>query len=152
MDGLIKNLVEPARSEEDLPASAVTEVPLSEIVQTCQRSAVVHGLLVFLAGLGRPKRVAGCVQCRDAHAALLKFAHEFLALAFVSKQLRGVAVLAGTPAACGHLNRVDTERLYLIEHVRVGQISKNIRANCEFHIKNLTFLPFCCSRNRWSDF
>lgn len=34
MDGLIKNLVEPARSEEDLPASAVTEVPLSEIVQT----------------------------------------------------------------------------------------------------------------------
>ena len=34
MDGLIKNLVEPARSEEDLPVSAVTEVPLSEIVQT----------------------------------------------------------------------------------------------------------------------
>ena len=34
MDGLIKNLVEPARSEGDLPASAVTEVPLSEIVQT----------------------------------------------------------------------------------------------------------------------
>lgn len=34
MDGLIKNLVEPARSEEDLPASAVTEVPLSEIMQT----------------------------------------------------------------------------------------------------------------------
>ena len=35
MDGLIKNLVEPARSEEDLPASAVTAVPLSEIMQTC---------------------------------------------------------------------------------------------------------------------
>ena len=35
MDGLIKNLIEPARSEEDLPASAVTEMPLSEIVQTC---------------------------------------------------------------------------------------------------------------------
>ena len=34
MDGLIKNLIEPARSEEDLPVSAVTEVPLSEIVQT----------------------------------------------------------------------------------------------------------------------
>ena len=34
MDGLNKNLVEPARSEEDLPVSAVTEVPLSEIVQT----------------------------------------------------------------------------------------------------------------------
>ena len=35
MDGLIKNLIEPARSEEDLPASAVTEMPLSEIMQTC---------------------------------------------------------------------------------------------------------------------
>ena len=34
MDGLIKKLIEPARSEEDLPVSAVTEVPLSEIVQT----------------------------------------------------------------------------------------------------------------------
>ena len=32
MDGLIKNLVEPARSEEDLPVSAVTEVPLREIM------------------------------------------------------------------------------------------------------------------------
>lgn len=35
MDGLIKNLVKPARSEEDLPVSTVTEVSLSEIVQTC---------------------------------------------------------------------------------------------------------------------
>lgn len=35
MDGLIKKLIEPAHSEEDLPASAVTEVPLSEIMQTC---------------------------------------------------------------------------------------------------------------------
>ena len=40
MDGLIKNLVEPARSEEDLPASAVTEVPLSEIVQTCVQTFI----------------------------------------------------------------------------------------------------------------
>ncbi|MDY5958465.1 MAG: hypothetical protein SPJ24_03380 [Agathobaculum butyriciproducens] len=31
MDGLIKNLIEPARSEEDLPVSAVTEVPLSDV-------------------------------------------------------------------------------------------------------------------------
>ena len=38
MDGLIKNLVDPARSEEDLPASAVAEVPLSEIEQTCDDS------------------------------------------------------------------------------------------------------------------
>ena len=35
MDGLIENLIEPARSEEDLPVSAVTEVSLSEVVQTC---------------------------------------------------------------------------------------------------------------------
>ena len=125
---------------------------LLDAQQTCQRSAVVHGLLVFLAGLGRPKRVAGRVQSRDAHAALLEFAHEFLALAFVREQLRGVAVLAGTPAACGHLDRVDTEGLYLVKHVRVGQISEYVSANCEFHIKNLTFLLFCCSRNRWSDF
>ena len=41
--------------------------------QTCKRCAVVHGLLVFLAGLARPKRVAGRVQCGDAHTALLKF-------------------------------------------------------------------------------
>ena len=40
MDGLIKNLVEPARSEEDLPASAVTEVPLSEIMQTCVQTFI----------------------------------------------------------------------------------------------------------------
>ena len=40
MDGLIKNLVEPARSEEDLPASAVTEVPLSEIIQTCVQTFI----------------------------------------------------------------------------------------------------------------
>ena len=38
MDGLITNLVEPARTEEDLPASAVTEVPLSEIMQTCAQT------------------------------------------------------------------------------------------------------------------
>lgn len=37
---LIKNLVEPARSEEDLPASPVTEVPLSEIVQTCVQTFI----------------------------------------------------------------------------------------------------------------
>ena len=40
MDGLIKNLVEPARSEEDLPVSAVTEVPLSEIMQTCVQTFI----------------------------------------------------------------------------------------------------------------
>ena len=40
MDGLIKNLVEPARSEEDLNASAVTEVPLSEIMQTCVQTFI----------------------------------------------------------------------------------------------------------------
>ena len=40
MDGLIKNLIEPARSEEDLPASAVTEMPLSEIVQTCVQTVI----------------------------------------------------------------------------------------------------------------
>lgn len=40
MDGLIKNLVEPARSEEDLPVSAVTEVPLSEIIQTCVQTLI----------------------------------------------------------------------------------------------------------------
>ena len=40
MDSLIKNLVEPARSEEDLPASAVTEVPLSEIIQTCVQTLI----------------------------------------------------------------------------------------------------------------
>ncbi len=40
MDGLIKKLIEPARSEEDLPASAVTEVPLSEIVQTCVQTFI----------------------------------------------------------------------------------------------------------------
>lgn len=40
MDGLIKNLVKPARSEEDLPASPVTEVPLSEIVQTCVQTFI----------------------------------------------------------------------------------------------------------------
>ena len=38
MDGLIKNLVEPARSEED--PSAVAEVPLSEIVQTCVQTFI----------------------------------------------------------------------------------------------------------------
>ena len=37
---LIKNPVEPARSEEDLPASPVTEVPLSEIVQTCVQTFI----------------------------------------------------------------------------------------------------------------
>ncbi len=37
---LIKNLVEPARSEEDLPVSAVTEVPLSEIIQTCVQTLI----------------------------------------------------------------------------------------------------------------
>ena len=40
MDSLIKNLVEPARSEEDLPVSAVTEVPLSEIMQTCVQTFI----------------------------------------------------------------------------------------------------------------
>lgn len=40
MDGLIKNLIEPARSEEDLPVSAVTAVPLSEIVQTCVQTFI----------------------------------------------------------------------------------------------------------------
>lgn len=40
MDGLITNLVEPARTEEDLPASAVTEVPLSEIMQTCAQTFI----------------------------------------------------------------------------------------------------------------
>lgn len=40
MDGLIKNLVEPARSEEYLPASPVTEVPLSEIMQTCVQAFI----------------------------------------------------------------------------------------------------------------
>lgn len=40
MDGLIKKLIEPARSEEDLPVSAVTEVPLSEIVQTCVQTFI----------------------------------------------------------------------------------------------------------------
>lgn len=40
MDGLIKNLVEPARSEEDLPAPAVTEVPLNEIMQTCVQTFI----------------------------------------------------------------------------------------------------------------
>ena len=40
MDSLIKNLVEPARSEEDLPASAVTEMPLSEIMQTCVQTFI----------------------------------------------------------------------------------------------------------------
>lgn len=40
MDGLIKNLVELARSEEELPASAVTEVPLSEIVQACAQTFI----------------------------------------------------------------------------------------------------------------
>ena len=40
MDGLIKTLVEPARSEEDLPVSAVTEVPLSEIIQTCVQTLI----------------------------------------------------------------------------------------------------------------
>lgn len=40
MNGLIENLIEPARSEEDLPMSAVTEVPLSEIVQTCVQTFI----------------------------------------------------------------------------------------------------------------
>lgn len=40
MDGLIKNLVEPARSEKDLPVSAVTEVPLSEIMQICVQAFI----------------------------------------------------------------------------------------------------------------
>lgn len=40
MDGLIKNLVEPARSEEDLPVSVMTEVPLSEIMQTCVQTFI----------------------------------------------------------------------------------------------------------------
>ena len=40
MASLIKNLVEPARSEEDLPVSAVTEVPLSEIMQTCVQTFI----------------------------------------------------------------------------------------------------------------
>lgn len=40
MDGLIKKPVEPARSEEDLPASAVTKVPLSEIMQTCVQTFI----------------------------------------------------------------------------------------------------------------
>ena len=40
MDGLIKKLIEPARSEEDLPVSAVTAVPLSEIVQTCVQTFI----------------------------------------------------------------------------------------------------------------
>lgn len=40
MDGLIKNLVELARSEEELPASAVTEVPLSEVVQACTQTFI----------------------------------------------------------------------------------------------------------------
>ena len=145
---------DPVRGRVGLAACRQTchRYDLLNAQQTCKRCAVVHGLLVFLAGLGRPKRVARGVQCRNAHAALLEFAHEFLALAFVREQLRGVAVLAGTPAACGHLDRVDTEGLYLVKHVRVGQISEYVSANCEFHIKNLTFLLFCCSRNRWSDF
>ena len=103
--------------------------------QTCKRCAVVHGLLVFLAGLRGPERVAGRVQSGNAHAALLEFAHEFLALAFVREQLSGVAVLACAPAAGGHLDRVDTEGLYFVKHVRVGQISEYVSANCEFHIK-----------------
>ena len=40
MDGLIKKLIEPARSEEDLPVSAVTAVPLSEIVQNCVQNFI----------------------------------------------------------------------------------------------------------------
>lgn len=40
MDDLIKNLIEPSRSEEDLPVSAVAEVPLSEIVQTCVQTFI----------------------------------------------------------------------------------------------------------------
>lgn len=40
-------------------------------------------------------------------------------------------------AACGHLDRVDAEGLYLVEHIRVGQISEYVSADCEFHIKNL---------------
>ena len=105
--------------------------------QTRERCAVVHGLLVLLAGLGRPKRVAGRVQCRNAHAALFKLHHERFTLACVREQLGGVAVLAGAPAACGHLDRVDAEGLYLVEHIRVGQISEYVSADCEFHIKNL---------------
>ena len=107
--------------------------------QTCQRSAVVHGLLVLLASLGGPKRVAGCVQCGNTHTALLEFSHKFLALVLVREQLRGVAVLARTPAACGHFYRINAEGLYFIEHIRVGQISEYISADCEFHIKNLRF-------------
>ena len=40
MDGLIKNLIEPARSKEDLLMSAVTKVPLSEIMQTCAQTFI----------------------------------------------------------------------------------------------------------------
>ena len=107
--------------------------------QTCQRCAVIHGLLVFLAGLGRPERVARGVQCRNAHAALFKLHHERFTLACVREQLGGVAVLACAPAAGGHLDRVNAEGLYLVEHIRVGQVGEYIGADCEFHIN----LPPC---------
>ena len=50
MDGLIKNLIEPARSEEDLPVSAVTEVPLlSSLFGTAQLSLTEWVDLVLLS-------------------------------------------------------------------------------------------------------
>ena len=67
MDGLIKNLIEPARSEEDLPASAVTEVPLSEIVQTCVQTFIP--LAESKNKVCKPRYMLFHARCRAAASA-----------------------------------------------------------------------------------
>ena len=96
----------------------------------------VDSLTQLEQGRSRPNHGAREFLDSDVlNAALFKLHHEHFTLACVREQLGGVAVLACAPAAGGHLDRVNAEGLYLVEHIRVGQISKNIRANCEFHIK-----------------
>ena len=100
----------------------------------------VGSLTQLEQGRSRPNHGAREFLDSDVlNAALFKLHHERFTLACVREQFGGVAVLACAPAAGGHLDRVNAEGLYLVEHIRVGQVSEYVGADCEFHIN----LPPC---------
>ena len=109
-----------------------------------QNEGVTHGLAVCMPHRGVDQRVAGAVQCRNFHTALVQLSLESCALCIVVDELfRRRDEAAAAPAASSHFDCVDAISLNLVEHFSERDLAEYVSANRKLHNKFLHTFILC---------